>query len=213
MSPFHQVATSGSSTQFVCEKPLLATTEPDRFQWFRRENDPSQTQLTTEEPQTSSPATNQFNLSRSIGSGPVLTLPNVSASDSGWYLCCVLSAPSSDVDDRKEALSNDDDDDVTRLNINYACSAAELVVNAPNVSTIIRRTPTSWWVIAAVTILVVFVVVGLLALVVCKYHGKLKVFKRAHEAVSSLHNVCPINSTASCSNCCLFRPYNDFESI
>lgn len=170
MSPFHQVATSGSSTQFVCEKPLLATSEPDRFQWFRRENNPSQAQQTTEEPQTSSPATNQFNLSRSIGSGPVLTLPNVSALDSGWYLCCVLSAPSSDVDHRKEALSNDDDDDdeVTPLNINYACSAAELVVNAPDVATIIRRTPTSWWVIVAVTILVVFVVLGLLALVLCK---------------------------------------------
>lgn len=184
IAPHHQSAPIGSQTQLTCEKSPLSLLEPDRFQWYKRKSD-EETESYTEEMTSSS----TFDLKKSIGVGSTLTLNNLTKNDAGWYVCCMLTAPSTSVDTRKQALA--DAAETLDVDINYACSSAELVVtNLPETVRIINPTSSSKFrVILASILLVCFVVIGLMTLVLYLCHQKLKIFQRTQEAVSALQNV------------------------
>lgn len=185
IAPHHQSAPIGSQTQLTCEKSPLSLLEPDRFQWYKRKSDDESI------PESYTEETTSFDLKKSIGVGSTLTLNNLTKNDAGWYVCCMLTAPSTSVDTRKQALAADANTETLDVNINYACSSAEVVVTSlPETVRIINPTSSSKFrVILASILLVCFVVIGLMTLVLYLCHQKLKIFQRTQEAVSALQNV------------------------
>lgn len=187
VSPYHQSVPVGSSTQLTCEKSPSSLFEPDRFQWYKRKQQQSETTNNNDDYDTGA----MFDLKKSIGYGSVLTIDNITLADAGWYVCCMLTAPATSVDERKEAIAAADQQQqhpTLDVKINYACSSAQIEVEQIQIVPPVA-TSKSFRVILALVLLVCFVVIGLMALVLYFCHEKLKIFKRTHEAVSALQNV------------------------
>jgi hypothetical protein len=136
-------------------------------------------------------------LTKSIGVGPVLTLNNINLDQAGWYLCCAVTSPTS-VDERKELIVYESDEEkadeedpsgmaTAKLELNFACSTAELEVIAPPL--LVKTNQKNVGLIMGSIVLVCVLIIVSMSLLIYFCHKKLKTFKNTQHGISTMQEV------------------------
>lgn len=111
VTPINQTVASGTTTIYTCDS--TAKNRPSSYQWFLHKAD-----LDPDLPFN-------FNLEKSLGSGSILKLSNVSANQSGLVMCCAMYSRYS-IDNQNQG--NYSAKSIASENFISACSYAELNV-------------------------------------------------------------------------------------
>jgi hypothetical protein len=185
VSPYSQIASEGSSTQFICKEPPHAR-HPDRYEWL------SKSSL-----DESSPLDGELSSQALVSpDGSILELSNISASNAGWYYCCLFYSPVSSLvrselifqeENQAEESSSSSSKNAGDELIKY-CSSAQLEVRALQASGNEKQRFKVIHIFLIVTC-VCLILISLLAVLVYCCFLKLRVIDNAHKAATRLKKV------------------------
>jgi hypothetical protein len=181
VSPFKQVATEGSSTQFVCKEAPHARL-PDRYVWLAGNSNNN----------------NEETATTWMSSGSILELNNITTAHTGAYICCLIYSPVSSLaranlffeqDDTSSSESSTERNNKLDDKFIRYCSSGHLEVRVAEVLPIASKSNLKTghvFLIVACVCLVLLIITAVLAFFCYK---KLRVISNAQKAVTSLKEV------------------------